>query len=60
MTFLNDKQLKKYLADKNISDNGDELVSELNNLINKIENEDHRIVISDLRFLHEYNLISNI
>jgi dephospho-CoA kinase len=29
-------------------------------LINKIENENHRIVISDLRFLHEYNLISNI
>lgn len=29
-------------------------------LINKIANEDHRIVISDLRFLHEYNLISNI
>lgn len=29
-------------------------------LINKIKNEDHRVVISDLRFLHEYNLISNI
>jgi len=29
-------------------------------LINKIENENHRIVISDLRFLHEYDLISNI
>jgi len=29
-------------------------------LINKIKNEDYRIVISDLRFLHEYNLISNI
>tara|TARA_Y100000816_G_C25876915_1_gene457578 strand:- start:137 stop:727 length:591 start_codon:yes stop_codon:yes gene_type:complete len=29
-------------------------------LINKIENENHRVVISDLRFLHEYDLISNI
>jgi len=29
-------------------------------LINKIKNEDHKIVISDLRFLHEYNLISRI
>tara|TARA_B110000259_G_scaffold186908_1_gene239343 strand:- start:7 stop:597 length:591 start_codon:yes stop_codon:yes gene_type:complete len=31
-----------------------------NELINKIKNEDHKIVISDLRFLHEYNLISNL
>jgi dephospho-CoA kinase len=29
-------------------------------LINKIENENHRVVISDLIFLHEYDLISNI
>lgn len=31
-----------------------------NELINKIKNEEKRIVISDLRFLHEYNIISNL